>query len=625
MKRYISLLMGLLAFIPTSAQQSDYYYYYKGNRIDLEVDSTRLYVVSEGMLEQQNTSRTSSANYNICKSSRSKVYNNVVPLQNERAVPPEVYFSTLEIPTGLTSDQYNALIKNVKSHENVWQVLPSFSIDGKQVNVTNNFCVRLKESEDFGELRNMAAMYKIDIVGFNEHMPLWYVLSCNASSTLDVLNAVELFRQSEKFSCCEPEFYATITYQSNDPHYIYQWNLNYTEEINGYQGVDINVEEAWEITKGDSAIVAVFDESIDTDHPDLSDNILIYKGYDISTGAIPTYNVSTNRAHGTLSAGVIAAIQDNEIGLTGIAPESNIISIACDISASSNDSDNNTHKATILQIANGFFKACEKGANVINCPWSCNAYSALLDETIGYIVNECVVVFAAGNYQYESDCDILYPASCNPRILTVGGITPYGKRVIHGKNMGSGSSSAYYSFIGSRYGAELDVVAPAVLIYTTDPSSTTGYDSDFNGTSAACAHVSAIAALILSAHPDLTPDQVVGIIEYTSKKISPDLYSYQTDTLRPHGTWNEEMGYGLVDAGAAVQIADKATRTTYLRNTVVTDTKHIIDYDVEIENAIINEDGMVEIDKEHNVLIKKSFLVKKDGIFRVFESTLPNG
>ena len=85
------------------------------------------------------------------------------------------------------------------------------------------------------------------------------------------------------------------------------------------------------------------------------------------------------------------------------------------------------------------------------------------------------------------------------------------------------------------------------------------------------------------------------------------------------------MGYGLIDAGAAVQIADKATRTTYLRNTVVTDTKHIIDYDVEIENAIINEDGMVEIDKEHNVLIKKSFLVKKDGIFRVFESTLPNG
>ena len=50
MKRYISLLMGLLAFIPISAQQSDYYYYYKGNRIDLKVDSTRLYVVSEGAL-----------------------------------------------------------------------------------------------------------------------------------------------------------------------------------------------------------------------------------------------------------------------------------------------------------------------------------------------------------------------------------------------------------------------------------------------------------------------------------------------------------------------------------------------------------------------------------------------
>ena len=168
------------------------------------------------------------------------------------------------------------------------------------------------------------------------------------------------------------------------------------------------------------------------------------------------------------------------------------------------------------------------------------------------------------------------------------------------------------------------VVAPAVLIRTTD-NPNNNFNNDFYGTSAACAHVSAIAALILSAHPDLTPDQVVSIIEYTARKINPDLYSYQTDSLRPYGKWNEKMGYGLVDAGAAVRIADKASRTAYIRDTVITDvTTHIIDYDVEIENATIAECGMVEIDKEHNVLIKKSFLVEKGGIFRIYESPLPN-
>ena len=261
---------------------------------------------------------------------------------------------------------------------------------------------------------------------------------------------------------------------------------------------------------------------------------------------------------------------------------------------------------------------------MINCAWSNpTGWSTIVNDAIELALDKCVIVFAAGNYKESNSYKGLqYPANSNPRILTVGGTTNFGTRLINGE------ISGYYSFVGSRYGEELDVVAPAMMIYTThfpdNSISSTSYYGNFSGTSAACAHVSGIAALILSTHPNLTPDQVVGIIEYTARSINPDLYSYQTDSLRPHGKWNEEMGYGLVDAGAAVRIADKATRTTYIQNTVITDTKHIIDYDVEIENALISYEGMVEIDKEHNVLIKKSFLVEKGGIFRIFETPLPN-
>lgn len=135
MKRYISLLMGLLVFIPISAQQSEYYYYYKGNRIDLEVDSTRLYVVSEGALQARTTAsaNTRTVDYAINSSTRSYVYNHVVPLQQHRSAIPEVYFSTLEIPKNLRTTQYDAFVEKVKSEDNVWQVLPSLKLDDKRV------------------------------------------------------------------------------------------------------------------------------------------------------------------------------------------------------------------------------------------------------------------------------------------------------------------------------------------------------------------------------------------------------------------------------------------------------------------------------------------------------------
>ena len=615
MKRYVSFLMGILGFVPILAQQSDYYYYYKGNRIDLTVDSTRLFVVSEGEFRPQTSTYTRTAEYSVCNTTKSYVYNHVVPLQQRRGAVPEVYLSTLEVPEGMEGLRRDALMGKLKAEENVLQVLPTFSVDGEQVNVTNNLYVKLKSAEDFSLLRNMADQCNIEILGHHELMPLWYILSCNGTSTVNALDAANLFYSSGKFECCEPEFHVAITFHSDDPKFIYQWNLKYTDEVNSYQGVDINIEEAWEITKGDGAIVAVYDEAIYTNHPDLSDNILVNKGYDINTGTIPVFDTSANtNSHGTHSAGVIAAIQDNGIGLTGVAPESKIISIACDIDVNDNTWDKVTH-ATPLLISEGFAKAYGEGADVINCAWSCaRVDTEVIDEALDIVLDKCVVVFAAGNYRAYNDnvTGLSYPADSNPRILTVGGMTNYGTRLTNDLIQGS------YSFVGSRYGAALDVVAPAMLIYTTDFPEY--YSGSFTGTSAACAHVSAIAALIMSAHPDLTPDQVVSIIEYTARKINPDLYSYQTDSLRPYGIWNEEMGYGLVDAGAAVKLADKAARTTYVKDMWIDGTLYCCDYDIEIENVEVDGEfaGMLEINKDHNVWIKKQFVVEKGATFTIF-------
>ncbi len=122
-----------------------------------------------------------------------------------------------------------------------------------------------------------------------------------------------------------------------------------------------------------------------------------------------------------------------------------------------------------------------------------------------------------------------------------------------------------YDFLGgSNYGDQLDIMAPGVFIPTTDIQNTAGYnntnpihDNDFsnrsytnwfNGTSAATPHVAGVAALILSANPFLTGQQVRNTIESTAQKVRTDLYTYSTVSGRSNGTWNNQMGYGLVNA-----------------------------------------------------------------------------
>src|SRR5690606_38281894 len=165
-------------------------------------------------------------------------------------------------------------------------------------------------------------------------------------------------------------------------------------------------------------------------------------------------------------------------------------------------------------------------------------HSALLENAINNALTNgrnglgTIMVFAAGNHSPAID----YPANSNPNIITVGAITSIGNRS---------------NFSG--FGNELDVVAPGSNIISTIPNQAT---ASWDGTSMAAPHVSGIVALILSVNPNLTFEQVNDIIENTAQKIGN--YNYGNAANRPNGTWNNEMGYGLVDAYASVQQAQQS-------------------------------------------------------------------
>ena len=418
--------------------------------------------------------------------------------------------------------------------------------DSTDVFITDKFYVKLKHPDDIQQLQQMAITYNVEIL-YNHTLARWYVLGCTANTEYTALQMANIFYESGMFEACEPEFIGLEQPTcANDTYFESQWNLSNTGQYgSSYTGVDINYCDAHSITSGnENTVIAVFDWGVELSHPDLN----IYPlSYDVKSRTSPSQIYDSN--HGTACAGIIGAISNNNLGVAGIASSCPIMSI----SMSGGDTRTN--------MADAFRFAADNGCSVISCSWSSQNPSTILDDGISYALANgrnglgCVVVFSAGNNNVDT---INYPAKSNPSIIVVGAISPCGER----KSKISCDGENYW---GSQFGSELDVMAPGVLIPTTDTITIDGYHSvdyqmRFHGTSSACPHVAAIAGLVLSVNPNLTMKEVSDIIESTAQKVGE--YDYTITEGRPNGTWNDSVGYGLVDAYAAVL----AAKTKYIQN-----------------------------------------------------------
>ena len=348
----------------------------------------------------------------------------------------------------------------------------------------------------------------------------------------------------------EPNFGKMIKPASN-PNFNSQWGFNNTGQFGGMPGIDINVESAWMSTKGENIKVAVLDEGVELTHPDLYENIV--QGYD----ALQLNNNGACNAadyHGTCCAGIIAAA-DNDIYVIGVAPKSKIIPIR--IAYKNNDGD-------WICYYNWINNAIEKAfttynADVLSCSWGGGSASHSTNikiyraTTLGRNGKGCVFTFSSMN----GDTNVAYPANL-PEVVAVGAISQCGERK-------SPTSCDNNPLWGSNYGSALSLVAPGSNnIYTTTVNS--DIKCNFGGTSAACPHVAGVVALMLSANPNLTSKQAIDIIEQTARKIRTDRYVYTLDNIHLNGTWNDSVGYGLVDAYAAVKKAKDID--LYIRDSV---------------------------------------------------------
>lgn len=545
MKKILILIMTCVTFHCFSqSNQLGSYYYHKGKKVDLIVDQKQLNLVA---LPGFQNSDILDIDVQINNGAITDI------ITQKKII--KVNFNTS--PNNAT---YNQTINELKSKTNIVSVAPFYVVnDSVSVGTSHIFFVKLKQLSDTTILKQISNQYGVQILKQDTYMPLWYHLAITQNSEYNAVAMSNIFYETGRFDEIDPNFQFTIKEScSNEPEFNRQWNL-YNSSNNDY---DINICDAWGISRGENVNIAIFDQGLYREHRDLSDNIhpsLSYNTHtgDNSDGFILNENIPHCGNHGNFVAGIAAAAENN-FGIVGVAPESNLISISFSLF------DLNF----ISNFANGFNWAATNDVDVINCSWgfeginsNSNLSSSLLEDAIDNALTNgrngkgCIVVFAAGNdifadlfdYQYVS-----YPACSDQRIIVVGNIMPDG-----------------YRYPSSNFGTTLDVVAPGTAIFSTIVQLET-YETVLHtdyGTSFSAPHVAGIAALLLSENPNLTMTEVSNIIESTCQKIHKEDfpegsfpieitgYIYSNNSNHPNGSWNSEMGYGLVDAYAAVQKA----------------------------------------------------------------------
>ena len=502
-KYYISFLF-LFAFFYINGQNN--YYYYKGDKISLSLDKTNLTIST---FENLNTSSFGIRNLKKVR----------LMAEKSNAVQKTFKYAQLEFEDNLNDKDYNELLNSLKDNPNIKSVMPNYiTINGKKIGMSDYFYVKLKQLNDISKLKKIANDNNVEIIEQNKFMPLWYTLKCTKETKNNTLITANQFYESGIFSSATADFLYDDLLCANDSDFNQLWGLN--NNLN--PDIDINICDAWNITEGSGINVAVLDQGIELTHDDLENNISP-NSYDTESNSSPS-QVFGN--HGTHVAGTIAAIKDNTLQIVGVAPQATLISVSNSLAGSPNSR---------IRRADGINWAWQNGADIISNSWGSAVQYDVIDDAIENALTNgrdgkgTIVVFATGN----DFGNVAYPANSNPNILAVGSVTSTGVR--------SGFSN---------FGNELDVVAPGSDILST----ITGNGTDtFSGTSMATPHVSGIAALILSVNPDLTAQDVNNIIESTAQKITG--YNYLSIPIRNNGTWNPQVGHGLVDAFAAVQMA----------------------------------------------------------------------
>ena len=309
----------------------------------------------------------------------------------------------------------------------------------------------------------------------------------------------------------------------------------------------INVQDVWETNKGEGIYVAVVDREVDYDHEDLRDNINRTLSHDYIEEDQLVLRLT---GHGTSVAGLIAA-RDNELGVRGVAPRATIVGYNyLENGTLLNRADALTRNMDLVAVSNASFGKTGTGHPR---PVS-QTYTMALETGVsqGFGGKGTFYVHSAGNsHSYTSHVNLREQKNFYA-VTTVCSVESDGTRADY-----------------SETGYALWVCAPIAKVTTENWNR---YSDDFGGTSSAAPLVSGVAALIRSAHPSLTWRDVKLILAASAQHNDPDNASWREGALEYNSVteryfYNPEYGFGVIDAEAALDLAESWTNLPPMKST----------------------------------------------------------
>ena len=437
---------------------------------------------------------------------------------------------------------------------------------GEPVVYTENFFIKFygETSEEACEAIIADCQLSIkEALGFAERA--YFVNAANGTGT-DIFKIADDLLQKQEVEFCHPEIVREKKYKAIHPM---QWHLKATQINQNFIDQHINVEAAWQTTKGKGITIAVIDDGIDMNHEEFGDGKIVFPR-DTVQNLDDANPKSMSDRHGTPCAGV--ACGNGNFGASGVAPEAKLMPIRAGGLGS-------------IAESKAFQWAADNGADVISCSWGprdgpWNDANHFLHH-IPYILTDssrlaleyaiekgrdgkgCIITWAAGNGNESADLD---GYASYPKVIAVAACNDTGKRSIYSDY----GQAVWCCFPSNDFQNNWPVFHPKPLspgIWTTDNMGIRGYNfgipnaentigdalgnytATFGGTSSACPGVAGVIALMLAANGDLNWQEVKEIIKTSCDKIDGAMGNYDANGHSPF------YGYGRINAEKAVQNA----------------------------------------------------------------------
>jgi subtilisin family serine protease len=406
--------MGKNLLAGSSIAEGDHYsagdfYYWQGKRIPLYRSLTEYAVQFQEGLNQKTRRAIIEALSPLAEmTEKGRIGNqalSVITLKTEKAKEPAAI---------------EEIIDTMKARSDVRWAVPVFihAKIGSRMLITNEIVVKLKPGKELASLAGLLQSYGLLLV-----KPMWgtrdeYVLQLQDPKATNSLEAANALFESGLVEWAQPNFIQEYkrSFTPNDPRLSRQWHLTGTD--NGTSTAHVRALKAWDITRGRPGItIAVLDDGVQRDHPDLAENIFVNldetpgNGVDDDgngfTDDVSGWDFSNNDNdpspfilddpdgdfHGTAVAGVAAARGDNGKGGSGACLRCTILPVKIFNAVSIIDE---------AGIASAIRYAATL-ADVVNNSWSGGGESSMIQSALQDAITQgrggrgAVVLFAAGN------------------------------------------------------------------------------------------------------------------------------------------------------------------------------------------------------------------------------------